>query len=84
MEFLHGQWVNSKLTMNFELTLLISNWSYFLPLLILKLIWNSPKFQTQPLVIKFKPRDTSKRVPNAFTQFEMPYTHLKLIIFEAF
>ena len=80
----HGQWVSSKFTMNFKLTLLISNWIFFPSPMSLKLFWNSPKFSTQPLLIDFELRNTSKRILIAFIQFKMHHTHLELIIFGVF
>ena len=62
---------------NFEL-------SFSLPLMSLKLIWNSPKFRTQPLMINFKPQDTSKQVPNVSIKFKTFCTYLELVIFEVF
>ena len=53
----------------------------FLLLMSLKLIWNLPKFRTQPLVIEFEFQNMSKQVPNAFIQFKMHHTHLELVIF---
>ena len=47
-------------------------------------ILNSPKFRTQPLVIKFKPDYMLKQVPNVSIQFKIHCTYLKLVIFEVF
>ena len=43
IEFLHEQWVSSKFIVNFELTLLILNWSNFLPLM--SEFWTLPNFK---------------------------------------
>ena len=58
--------------------------SPLLPLMSLKLIWNSSKFWTQPLVIDFEFRDASKRVSNVSIQFKMHLTLLVLVIFLSF
>ena len=55
MEFLHGQWVSLKFLVNFKLMMLIFELSFSFPLMSSKLISNTPKFWTQPLVIKFEP-----------------------------
>ena len=49
-----------------------------------KLIWNSPKYRTQPLVTDFELQDMSKRVSNVSIQFKMHHTHLELVIFGFF